>query len=62
VSHLVGDLLASLNLSLANPNFLINHRLFFDSYAFLRQWDANFLIASNLSTDGPSRVVLAFAS
>jgi hypothetical protein len=60
VFHLVGDLLASLNLSLANPNFLIQYRLFFDTNSLLREWDTNFLIPSNPSTDGLPRAWGAF--
>ena len=41
-------------------NFLVNHRLFLDTNALLRKWQANFLVPSNSYTDWLSRSGGAF--
>jgi hypothetical protein len=53
--NFVRHLLARLNLTLSNPNFLVHYGLFLDANTFLRQWHTDFLVTPNLTSCGLSR-------
>jgi len=50
VAYVVGNGFGILNCSLANTHFTRNHWLFFCADTFLREWHANFFVASNLAS------------